>query len=173
MKQNASPGPQSEAPRRRRKPGQEQHPGPENQDSQHMLYQPRGSFSDLWTLKRGGFPIWTCPSFFALFCPFPIFPGFSRFVRGLFEDFPDLPFFLFLGLLTAPTRNSPERVCDKIRTFPQKSGKPHGLETPRLSFSQMWAPDLWRICLPFPTGKGGIHKKVGGAYETVCWQHIN
>ena len=46
VKQNASPGEQSEAPRPRWKPGQEQHPGPENQDSQHMLKlkQPRGSF---------------------------------------------------------------------------------------------------------------------------------
>ena len=41
-----SPGKQSEAPRRRGKPGQEQHPGPENQDSQHMLNQPKGSFSE-------------------------------------------------------------------------------------------------------------------------------
>ena len=30
--------------------------------------------------KRGGFPIWTCPSFFVLLCPFLDFPG----------DFPDL-----------------------------------------------------------------------------------
>ena len=36
------------------------------------------------TAKRGGgvqmggvFPIWTCPSFFVLFCPFPFFSGFS------------------------------------------------------------------------------------------------
>ena len=60
---------------------------------------------------------------------FPICPGtlrgFSRFVL-----------FLFLGLLTVPTRNSPERVCDTIWTFPEKSGKHPGLETPRLSFSQ-------------------------------------
>ena len=33
--------------------------------------------------KQGGFPIWTCPSFFVLFCPFL---GLSRF----FWDFPDL-----------------------------------------------------------------------------------
>ena len=44
VKQNASPGAQSEAPRPRWKPGQEQNPGQENQDSQHMLEQPRGSF---------------------------------------------------------------------------------------------------------------------------------
>ena len=46
VKQNASPGEQSEAPRRRWKPGQEQKPGPENQDSQHMLEQPRGHFPE-------------------------------------------------------------------------------------------------------------------------------
>ena len=37
------PGEESEAPRRRWKPGQERHPGPKNQDSQHTLNQPRGS----------------------------------------------------------------------------------------------------------------------------------
>ena len=42
MKQNASTGEQAEPPRRRWKPKQEQHPGPENQDSQHMLNQARG-----------------------------------------------------------------------------------------------------------------------------------
>ena len=73
--------------------------------------------------KRGCFPIWTCLSFFVLFCPFPIFLGFSRFVRGLCGDFPDLCFPSFLALLTAPTRNSPERVRDTIRTFPKKKWK--------------------------------------------------
>ena len=46
IKQNASPEQQSEALGRRSKPGQEQHPGPENQDSQHMLEHPRGYFAD-------------------------------------------------------------------------------------------------------------------------------
>ena len=46
VKQNASPGDQSEAPRPRWKPGQKQNPGPENQDNQHMLEQPRGYFPD-------------------------------------------------------------------------------------------------------------------------------
>ena len=51
VKQNASssPGEQSEAPRPRWRLGQEQSPKPENQDSQHMLEQPRGSFPDLCT----------------------------------------------------------------------------------------------------------------------------
>ena len=53
MKQNASAGEQSEAPRRRWKPGPEQHPGPENQDSQHMLNQPRESFPEIWSAKPG------------------------------------------------------------------------------------------------------------------------
>ena len=60
--------------------------------------------------------------------------GFSRFVP-----------FRFLGLLRAPTRNSPERVRDTIWTFPKKSGKHPGLETPRFSFSQR-VPT--RVCRP-------------------------
>ena len=75
-------------------------------------------------------------SFFVLFGTFPIFLGFSRFARGWSGDFPDSSLFLFLGLLRAPTRNSPERVRDTIWTFPKKSGKHPGLETPRFSFSQ-------------------------------------
>ena len=51
VKQNASTGEQSEAPKPRWKPGQEQNPGPENQDGQHMLEQPRGYFLK----KRGCF----------------------------------------------------------------------------------------------------------------------
>ena len=54
--------------------------------------------------KRGGgvqtrgFPMRTCPSFFVLVSPswdFPDFSGFSRFVQGLFGDFPDLCFSSF------------------------------------------------------------------------------
>ena len=44
--------------------------------------------------------------------------------------FPDLFFSSFLGLLKAPTRNIPERVRDTTRAFPEKSGKPPGLENP-------------------------------------------
>ena len=85
--------------------------------------------------KRGGFPIWTCPSFFVLFCPFPIFFGIFPICPATLRGFSRFVLFLFLGLLTAPTRNSPERVRDTIWTFPEKSGKHPGLETPRLSFS--------------------------------------
>ena len=76
-------------------------------------------------------------SFFVLFGTFPIFLGFSRFARGTVRGFSRFVLFLFLGLLRAPTRNSPERVRDTIWTFPQQSGKRPGLETPRFSFSQV------------------------------------
>ena len=89
--------------------------------------------------KRGGFPIWTCPSFFVLFCPlwdFPDFFGIFPICSGMVRGFSRFVLFLFLGLLRAPTRNTPERVRDTIWTFPEKSGKHPGLETPRFSFSQ-------------------------------------
>ena len=96
--------------------------------------------------QTGGFPDLDL-SF--LFCPFLSFLGLSRF----FWDFPDLlgdglgifpiVLFLFLGLLRAPTRNSPERVRDTIWTFPKKSGKHPGLETPRFSFSQFLQFSPW------------------------------
>ena len=90
----------------------------------------------------GGFPIWTRPSFlsfFVLFCPFWDFPDFSGIFpicSGWSRGFSRFVPFLFLGLLRAPTRNSPERVRDTIWTFPEKSEKHPGLETPRFSFSQ-------------------------------------
>ena len=107
--------------------------------------------------KREGVPIWTCPSFFVLFCPFLSFfvlfcPFLSFFVlfvlfcpfsgifpicSGMVRRFSRFVLFLFLGLLRAPTRNSPERVRDTIWTFPEKSGKHPGLETPTFSFSQL------------------------------------
>ena len=79
--------------------------------------------------------------------------GFSRFVL-----------FLFLGLLRAPTRNSPERVRDTIWTFPEKSGKHRGLETPRLSFSQSWGQKAHLRMLNkefsgFPLGGYGTSEK--------------
>ena len=95
--------------------------------------------------KRGGFPIWTCPSFFVLFCPFGTFPGIFPICAGMVRGFSRLFLFLFLSLLRAPTRNSPERVRDTIWTIPKKSGKHPGLETPRFSFSQ-----TLEICLERP-----------------------
>ena len=60
------------------------------------------------------FPFWDFPDFSGIFpiC-LGIVRGFSRFVL-----------LLFLSLLTAPARNSPERVRNTIRAFPKKSGNP-------------------------------------------------
>ena len=89
-----------------------------------------------------GFPNLDLSSLFVLFCPFWDFPDFSGIFpicSGMVRGFSRFVLFLFLGLLRAPTRNSPERVCDTIWTFPEKSGKHPGLETPRFSFSQFKA----------------------------------
>ena len=77
-------------------------------------------------------PFW---SFFGLFGTFPFF-GIFPICPGTLWGFSRFVLFLFLGLLILlkkPTRNSPERVRDTIWTFPEKSGKPPGLETPRFS----------------------------------------
>ena len=77
-------------------------------------------------LKRGGFPIWTCPLFFVLFCPFSDFPDFSGIFQicpGTLYGFSRFVLLLFPVILTAPTRNSPERVHDTIWTFPEKKWK--------------------------------------------------
>ena len=58
--------------------------------------------------------------FFVLFCPFGIFPGIFPIWSGMVRGFSRFVLFLFLGLLRAPTRNSPERVRDTIWTFPPK-----------------------------------------------------
>ena len=62
--------------------------------------------------------------------PFLSFLGLSRFFRifpiclGMVRGFSRFVPFLFLGLLRAPTGNSPERVRDTIWTYPEKSGTP-------------------------------------------------
>ena len=64
---------------------------------------------------------------FCFFCPFWDFPDFSGIFpicSGMIRGFSRFVPFLFLGLLRAPTRNSPERVRDTIWTFPEKSGNP-------------------------------------------------
>ena len=93
--------------------------------------------------------------------------GLSRF----FWDFPDLlgdclgfsrfVLFLFLGLLRAPARNSPESVRDTIWTFPKKVGNP-GFGNPRFSFSQKFRRDfsgdfLWRLSAMSVANLGIMH----------------
>ena len=90
--------------------------------------------------KRGGFPIWTCPSFFVPFCrfwDFPDFSGISPICSGMVRGFSRFVPFLFLGLVRARTRNSPERSATQSGSFPKKVGnppvwKPPGLASPKL-----------------------------------------
>ena len=61
---------------------------------------------------------------FVRFCPFWDFPDFSGIFpicSGMVRGFSRLVPFLFLSLLRAPTRNSPERVRDTIWTRPEKN----------------------------------------------------
>ena len=59
-------------------------------------------------------------------------------VRGFSRVVP----FLFLGLLRAPMRNSPERVRDTIWTFPEKVGNPPVWKHPGLASLNIRA-DFW------------------------------
>ena len=70
--------------------------------------------------------------FLVLFGTFPIFPRFPRFVRGLFGIFPICPFPLSRPINSAYEEQS-RRVRDTIRTSPETSRKPPGLETPGLA----------------------------------------
>ena len=68
-----------------------------------------------------------------LFCPFWDFPDFSGIFpicSGMVRGFSRFVLFLFLGLLRAPTRNSPERVSDTIWAFPEKKWETPGFGNP-------------------------------------------
>ena len=112
---------------------------PQNEvDTKHLFFELQISKVGKWGgLKTGGFPDLDL-SF--LFCPifsFPIFPGFSRLSGDCPGIFPICPFPLSRPINSTyeARRNSPERVCDTIRTFPAKTGNPPGLEILRLTFS--------------------------------------
>ena len=100
------------------------------------------SFLGQKTDKKGIFPI--CSGMVG---------GFSRFVL-----------FLFLGLLRAPTRNSPERVRDTIWTFPEKKvgntrvWKPPGLASLNSSCDTPLLTPLWLplFGLGLPRIRGGV-----------------
>ena len=113
--------------------------------------------------KRGGFPIWTCPSFFVLFWDFPDFSGIFLICSGMVRGFSRIVLFLFLGLLRAPTRNSPERVRDTIWTFPEKSGKHPGLEPPRFSSGTKKKPKPKFLSPDIFWGVGGLPREGVGA----------
>ena len=80
------------------------------------------------TLKQGGFPIWTCPSFFVLFRDFP------DFFSGIF---PICPFPLFRSFKSTYEEQSPKGPRHNPDLFPKNVGNPPGLETPRFSFPHL------------------------------------
>ena len=107
---------------------------------------------------------WTIPTFGT----FLIFPAFFPICSGMVRGFSRFVPFLVLGLLRAPTRNSPERVRDTIWTFPETSGKPPGLETSRLSFSQRKILAFSVVVLAFHRKKQFLKfvKRISEVYDT-------
>ena len=95
--------------------------------------------------KRGGFPDLDLSFRFCPFWDFPDFSGIFPICLGTLRGFSQFALFLFLGLLTAPTRNSPERVRDTIGTFPEKVGNPLVWKPPCLASPKAWYPENNRI----------------------------
>ena len=82
--------------------------------------------------KRGGFPIWTCPSFLSFFVLLGLSRGFSRFVRGLSGDFPDWSVSSFSAYYQHLRGTVPKGSATQSGPFPKKVGntrvwKPPGL----------------------------------------------
>ena len=65
-------------------------------------------------LRTGGFPYLDLSFLFCPFLSFPDFSGIFPICSGMVRGVSRFVLFLFLGLLRAPTRNSPERVRDTI-----------------------------------------------------------
>ena len=90
--------------------------------------------------KRGDFPIWTCPSFFVLFCPFRDFPDFSGIFpicSGMVRGFSRFrPFSLCRPIKSSYEEQSLKGPRHKLDLSQKRVGNPPGLETPRFSFSQ-------------------------------------
>ena len=86
-----------------------------------------------WGFKPGGFPdqglVLPFLSFFVLIGTFLIFPGFSRFARGWSGDFPDSSLFSFSAYQEHLRGTVPKGSATQSGPFPEKSGKPSGLET--------------------------------------------
>ena len=111
-------------------------------------------------VKRGGFsrsglglPFL---SFFVLFWDFPDFSGIFPICSGMDRGFSRFVLFLFLGLLRAPTRNSPERVRDTIWTFPERSvGNPRVWKPPGLASLKFSGPRIPFCAADALCGGGG------------------
>ena len=83
--------------------------------------------------KRGGFPDLDLSFLFLSFLGLSRFSGIIPICSGMVRGFSRFVPFLFLSLLRAPTRNSPERVHDTIWTFPEKMGNPPVWKLPGLA----------------------------------------
>ena len=95
--------------------------------------------------QTGGFPIWTCPSFFVLFCPFWDFPdcsGFSRFARGWSGDFPDLSFSSFSAYQEHLRGTVPKGSATQSGPFPRKVGNTRVWKHPGLA-SLKFCDEKW------------------------------
>ena len=109
-----------------------------------------------------------CPflSFFVLVCP-RIFPICSGMVRGFSGFVP----FLFLGLLLAPTRNSPKRVRDTIWTFPEKKW-----ESPRFGNPPVYVLSMFIYCFSGASSKLSwpiSNRKKNSCFTTANLQACN
>ena len=84
--------------------------------------------------KRGGFPIWTCPSFFVLFCPFGTFPGIFPICSGMVRGFSRLVLFLSLSAYYQHLRGTvPKGSATQSGPFPKKVGNPPVWKHPGLA----------------------------------------
>ena len=102
----------------------------------HVIQGPLNGGVSNGGVSRSGLvlPFLTRPSFLSLLGPFPDFSGIFPICSGMVRGFSRLVLVLFLGLLRAPTRNSPERVRDTLWTFPQKwEGNTRVWKTPGLA----------------------------------------
>ena len=103
-------------------------------------------------VSNGGVPDLDLSLPFCPFCPFWDFPDFSGIFpicSGMVQGFSRFVPFLFLGLLRAPTRNSPERVRDTIWTFPEKVGNTRVWKHPGLASLKFWR-DIFGFGHPSP-----------------------
>ena len=86
--------------------------------------------------KRGGFPIWTCPSFFVLFCPFWDFPDFSGIFpicSGMVWGLSRFVLFLFLAYYEHLRGTVPEGSATQSGPFPKKVGNTRVWKHPGLA----------------------------------------
>ena len=81
----------------------------------------------------GGFPIWTCPSFFVVFCPFWDFPDFSGICSGMVWGFSQFVPFSFSAYQAHLRGTVPKGSATQSGPFPKKVGNPPDWKPPGLA----------------------------------------